>query len=123
MAGIILLSDDEILELGIQSAGIIRGTACLNTTKKRFRSSYGLDPPAFNELMSDLQTVDIGDKQIEQFDPFYLLMTLYWLRHYIVEPILAAVFRVNEKTARKWCWKYALAIQALKETKVRCTIV
>jgi hypothetical protein len=46
---------------------------------------------------------------------------MYWLKTYSSEPVMAATFKVDEKTARTQVWKYVLSIQELKEQKVNAT--
>ena len=45
-------------------------------------------------------------------------MAIYFLKCYSTESQLAAVFKISERTVRKWCWFYICRIQALKGEKV-----
>jgi hypothetical protein len=50
-------------------------------------------------------------------------MSLYWLKRYSVEPIMASRFDCDEDTVRANVWKYCKAIQALLKYKVRLHIL
>jgi hypothetical protein len=67
----------------------------------------------------EIQDVAIaGNTTINKANPKHFLMCLYWLKNYHVETAISAVFGYHEDTVRKWIWKYARAIQGLKEHKV-----
>jgi hypothetical protein len=118
MAGILNLTEADVMNLGLNVAmGFFNG-ACEETQIERFRSCFGLDPKGCLALLHDLQTHDLGESHIVKFNAYYFMMTLYWLRTYSKETQLAAQFNVSERTVEKVLWLYARAIQALIRTKV-----
>jgi hypothetical protein len=118
---VLLFSAADFLELGLDLAGFDqhrRQRTCMATNLRRFRAHFGAGPEAFSAVFSDLQTTDIDGARIVKPNPVHFLMTMTWLCTYKVEEELAGLFKVCEKTARKWIWKYTGAIQALKALKV-----
>jgi hypothetical protein len=90
-----------------------------NTNMKHFLYAYGLSPTVCSIVFQEIQTRDIGLHQIRKPKVTYFLMALYWLKCYPIEQQNAGLFGYHEDTVRKWVWKYCVAIQALKEYKVR----
>jgi hypothetical protein len=70
-------------------------------------------------IFNDLQTTDIPEARNPNSDPLSLLIATHWLKTYPKEAQIAGTFKVDEKTARKYVWKYVQAIAALKGIKVR----
>jgi hypothetical protein len=115
------LSPAEFLELGLDIVGFEqhrRQRTCIATKLRRFRAHFGVGPEAYSAIFTDLQTTDIDGARIDKPNPIHFFMTMNWLCTYKVEEELAGTFKVSEKTARKWIWKYTSAIQALKGAKV-----
>jgi hypothetical protein len=109
---------DEFMVLGLKFAGHPRVKSLL-TNLRRFKGWYGASPETCAQIFSDLKTTDINEARIkDNEDPSRFLMAMHFLRAYRTEEQTAGTFRMNEKTARKWCWKYAKKIQALKGKKV-----
>jgi hypothetical protein len=113
-----IVRPDHMLSLGMQFAGLQIGEN-QSTNTARFRSTYGIDPTSCSEIYYDLETVDIGNKKVENLQIIYFFLTLFWLRSYSTETALAATFKLHERTIRNYLWRYAEAIQALKSIKVR----
>jgi hypothetical protein len=109
---VIHVNSDHMLQLGIEFGGFkIVGA---NTNKKRFRQLYGVDSDVASKCFMDLQTKDIGEKRIQKINPYYFLMTIYWIYDYGTETTISGTFHIGaEKTFRKHGWKYLAAIQAL----------
>jgi hypothetical protein len=70
-------------------------------------------------IFNDLQTTDIPEARTPNPDPLSLLIATHWLKAYPKKAQIAGTFKVDEKTARKYIWKYVQAIAALKGIKVR----
>lgn len=116
------ISEAEILELGLKTIGYdrVRQQRCkYSTNVKRFRASFGSLPLTTSQLISEIQDYSLGEARIKKPDSDYLLMTLMWLNLYRTETELAGVFKIDEKTVRRWIWTYSLAIHGLKEKMVR----
>ena len=79
------------------------------TTKRRFRAYYGVTHTVSYKLWLNLRA------QIpENCKPCHLLWTLNFLKTYDTEMVRSALFRVDEKTMRKWQWIVIDAISNLK---------
>jgi hypothetical protein len=103
------LSPAEFLELGLDIVGFEqhrRQRTCIATKLRRFRAHFGVGPEAYSAIFTDLQTTDIDGARIDKPNPIHFFMTMNWLCTYKVEEELAGTFKVSEKTARKWIWKY-----------------
>jgi hypothetical protein len=115
---VIEVNHHAMLELGIEMMGFSKNT--IDGMKiERFRASFGMDPIACSIVFHDLQTVDIGIARIQTIDPYFFLMTLFWLRNYVTNIVMTGIFHIDGKTLTKWIWTYAHGIRALKNTKVR----
>jgi hypothetical protein len=118
---VLAVEEGHMMQLGIEFGGF--RLVQEKTNKHRFRMLYGVDPKAASECFRDLQTKEMDiEKRIHKINPFYFLMTLYWLYGYGTETTVSAAFRVNaENTFRKHGWEYLEAIQALAPHKVCIT--
>jgi len=120
-----VLEPSELLREGLHLAGFDgrrQQSVCRATNLMRFRSFYGSNPLVYVAILEDLQMTDLPDAHV---DPAKLclpsfLLALNFLREYRMEHQRAGLFKVCERTARKWGWFYARRIQALKEIKVCC---
>jgi hypothetical protein len=83
-------------------------------------SHYGSLPVVYAQIWEDLQTTGIQEASIagHKTDSACFLLAIHFLKAYPTETEQAGVFRVCEKTARKWGWFFAGKIQALKGSKV-----
>lgn len=114
----------DLLREGLYLAGFDhkrQQRVCRATNLQRFRAFYGSNPLVYVAILEDLQTTDLPDAHV---DPEKLcipsfLLALNFLREYRTEHQRAGLFKVCERTARKWGWYYAKRIQALKDIKVR----
>lgn len=113
---------EEMLRMGLKSMGFSvqrQNRTCHQTNKERFERDFAnLDGLAVAWV--ELQNLNIGDAYISKPNPLYFLMTVHWLKTYKKETSLAGMFNLDEKTVRKWLWKYAKSIEALAMHKV-CT--
>jgi DDE superfamily endonuclease len=91
-----------------------------NTNIIRFRSFYGSDPIVYARIWNDLHdgTNEAAFIHTSTATLRHFFMSLFFLKCYPSATQMAAIFRVCEKTARKWCWYFLSKIQALKHTKV-----
>ena len=110
---VVEVSTHAMLDLGIDILGFSKH-AHDKMKNERFRASFGIDPIACNIIFRDLQTVVIGNARIEKIDPYFFLMTLFWLRNYMTNIVMAGDFHIDDKTLSKWLWIYTYGIQALK---------
>jgi hypothetical protein len=121
---VLALTADEMLRKGLILAGWEAerqiGTD-IKTRTARFKSFYGSQPIVFVKIWEDLQTTDILEARINAKKHLcdHLLMCAYFLKVYPTETTMAGMFKMEEKTVRKWVWLFAKKIQALKKSKVR----
>lgn len=118
-----LLNADEILKIGLSIFGTEPSqttTACRETCLVRFRSLYGSNPIVYSEMWEAFQTSTVEAAQIavKQLVLKYFFMTLYFLKCYPREHELSVLFRVDEKTARRWIKFYTVKIQGLKHQTI-----
>jgi hypothetical protein len=120
------LTAAEFLTLGLDIAGFSEERTqrtCYKTNTRRFHGHYGVSPETCAALFVDLQTTAIPAARIDKPNPFYMMMTLDWLKTYKTEEQMAAHFKVVEKSAGNWVWTYTKAIQGLKDDKVSETTI
>jgi hypothetical protein len=120
MAAINVLPAD-FLAIGLEWAGFdaSRQNGRHETNVRRFVAFYGAYPETCSAIFTDFQTTQIFAARIPKPSVLNFLMTLFFLKRYNTEDVIAGTFKVDEKTARKWVWKYIRAMQALKAEKVR----
>jgi hypothetical protein len=119
---VLRLTEQHMLQLGLEFAGkqLMRSE---NSNVRKFKDLYGPHPKSAAKCFIDLQTKEIGDARIEKIDPFYFLVTLYWLRGYGTDTRVSAAFGIQcSETKRDHCWKYTAAIHALAAHNVRKSI-
>ena len=123
MVVLLVVTPEEWLVIGLQSVGFdpIRQNRCHETNIERFLAHFGASPETLCAIFPDLQMTQIEAARIAKPSILHFLMTMYCLKTYSSEPMMAATFKVDEKTARTQVWKYVLVIQALKEQKVNAT--
>jgi hypothetical protein len=115
------ISTKDFEELGLNLAGFEDRQNCATNNRRRFRGMYGVSPAALAEAFVDIQTTNVHEGRIDSPDPVLFLMAVEWLRTYKEEEELAGKFKRDEDTVRKYIWRYATAIQKLKEKKVSNT--
>lgn len=114
-----LLNADEMLQIGLcifGEDGTQPKPVNRNTKLTRFRSLYGSNPVVYSEMWEAFQTTSDVAAQIDKKNLItkYFFMTLYFLKCYPREHELSVLFRVDEKTARRWIKFYVEKIQGLK---------
>jgi hypothetical protein len=118
---IVQITENEILHLGLSTAGFKESQRETSITRKldRFRACYGPMPKTASDIFGWIQEEDrAGVFHISKPNAVYFLMSLCWLNSYETETNLAGKFGVSEVTVRTWTRKYTLAIQALKSSVV-----
>lgn len=120
---VLIVSADEMLRKGLQMGGFddyrqqrVRRVQNL----ERFKGLYGSTPKVYSQIFEDLQTTEIAEARV---DPKTLcidsyLMAIHFLKCYPTENRQSGLFKICEKTARKWAWFYSERIRALKAEKV-----
>ena len=117
---IVTINPADWCELGLQLVGFDKSRqTCYRTNLERFVTHFGASPETHSLIFNDLQTTDIPEARTPNPDPLSLLIATHWLKTYPKEALIAGTFKVDEKTARKYVWKYVQAIAALKGIKVR----
>lgn len=117
------LSNTEFLILGLTISGFsskrIENTRNL-TSIERFQDSYYACPQTVKDIFRDIQNPDLaGTRSIANPNPSHLLCALRLLKKYPSKYDLAGSGGCTEKTALSRAWKYIVAIQALKEYKIK----
>lgn len=120
MNNFLVHTPDEILYTGLTLVGFSddRQQVCRDTSLVRFRSHYGSNPLVYSELCEDLQTTNIAEARVDDMKIHYFLMSIHFLKCYPTAEQQSALFKVDEKTARKWTRFYISKIAALKPQKV-----
>jgi hypothetical protein len=118
----IVVTEDEFLKFGLMIVGyneVRQERMNLPSRLEDFRSFYGVQPRTCSDIFIDIQAEDLPEaSRVGKPSYRHLLMTLYWLVDYDKQKKLAATFKLNVKTVRKWLDKYTKAIQAQKVKKV-----
>ena len=125
-----IVTGDQIFEKGLRLCGFTSRQfekSSREASLQRFRHLYGSNPIVYAQIWEDLQNTGIPVARINNvtaIDLVYFFMALHFLKCYITEAHLAATFQLCERTAaRKWCWAYAVKIQALKHEKVCSRVI
>ena len=117
-----LLQEDIVLTIGLIFAGFPphRSAKHNEATKiSHFQGAFGADPKSCSKMFYDIQTRDIGSAAIPNPKLDHFFVALSFLKTYQTEAKSAGTTGLHEDTVRKWAWKYCIAIQALKQYKVR----
>jgi hypothetical protein len=120
---VVVLTSEEMLRKGLELVGFefdrqLKVKSEQNNT--RFKAHYGSNPIVYAQIWEDFQTTEIPEARIgpKMMDVDAFLMGIHFLKCYPSECERAGLFKICEKSARKWCWYYASKIQALKREKV-----
>ena len=117
---LVSITEKDCIELGLDAVGFDkRRQRNATTNNTRFCACYGAGPKSCVKILEDLQTTGNVEARINEPNLIDFLMAMNWLKTYKTESELAGLFNVDEKTSRKWVWKYVKAIRALKHQKVR----
>ena len=99
------MSAQDFLSLGLQVLGRTV-LPCSATNERRYRGAFGASP-RISSLIWTMLRHPIGGELI------HLLMAFHFLKCYATETIQAALFKVDEKTFRKWQWMYVRLLSTL----------
>jgi len=98
-----------------------------NTALRRFRAGFGVSPQAVFVLLEKLMTSKNDNARIEEPSVKWLLVSLFFLKVYLTETLMAGTMGHNEKTIRNQVWKYIAAIKELSSEVVsniyRCALL
>ena len=122
MVVLLVVTPEEWLVIGLQSVGFdpIRQIRGHETNIERFLAHFGASPETLCAIFSDLQTTQIEAARIAKPSILHFLMTMYWLKTYSSETVMAATFKVDEKTARTQVWKYVSCHPSTQGTEGKC---
>ena len=112
-----ILRATDILFKGLQAVGA-SARHCSNDTSlskrvRRFKACFGSHPLVIARNWHDLREIDT-ERNLSRY-----FMSLFWLKIYPTEALLACKFNLHEETVRLWCWFYAECLQVLSQSKVR----
>ena len=85
-----------------------------STWRRRFVAHFGVDERICARLWESTTM-----QRPESAQPKHLLFSLLLLKIYRSENVLATMCRVDEKTFRKWAWRFVELISDLKYVRVR----
>jgi hypothetical protein len=119
----LLLTADEMMRKGLELCGFDgrrqnKASKALNL--RRFKAHFGSMQVVYAQIWKDLQTTRIPEARIAGkvcVDSF--LMAIHFLKIYSTEEVLSGLFKICERSVRKWVWYYVIKIQAHKKEKVR----
>jgi len=120
---VVIFTLDEILQKGLELCGFDRrrqSNVKRTTNLRRFKSHFGSNPIVYAQIWEDLQTTEIPEANISSSKPCIdsFLMAMHLLKRYPTEDEQEGIFKICDKTARKWAWFYVQKVQALKKAKV-----
>jgi hypothetical protein len=120
---VVILTPDEMMRKGLELCGFDerrQNKVCRAKNIRRFKAHYGSSPVVYAQIWEDLQTTRIRAARIDGnacVDSF--LMAIHFLKVYPTEEVLSGLFKICDRSVRKWVWYYVTKIQALKKEKVR----
>jgi hypothetical protein len=103
----LILTAEDILRKGLELGGFDRDRqkkVRRAQNLERFKSLYGSNPVVYAAIFEDLQMTQIPEARV---DPKTLcvesfLMAFHFLKCYPTENQLSGLFKICERTARKW---------------------
>ena len=97
-----------------ESERILGRTRNHNAWERTFRSNFGICTDVAWYVW-----VNLNGLTTRKSHPKHFLMSLYFLKTYSTENVIASYFNVDEKTARFWIWEF---IQLFRNNldEVRC---
>ncbi|KAL3789737.1 hypothetical protein HJC23_006730 [Cyclotella cryptica] len=112
------ISDDEMLSFGLRCVGFKENRhqrANCHLNLERFRSNYGVGPPAVSAMWIDL----INQLSDMTLDLKYCLLALNWLKLYVSEHVLSGWWDLCGDIIRDKVKSYSRLIQSLKPDKIK----
>ena len=89
------------------------------TNERRFKAHFGSCPLMCAVVWKDLQTCEKPLPSVSNKDFNLFLMTLFFLKSYPTEEIMASRFHLHEQTVRKWLSFYVERLAALRKYKIQ----
>lgn len=86
---------------------------------RRFKAHFGCTPERCAQLWNLLQTTPVAAAAVNGGLPKHLLWALLWLKIYNTDEIISGMCGCDEKTFRKWYWKFVVGISNLNKRVVR----
>jgi hypothetical protein len=112
-----MINEQQMTRLGVELAGFAATSTSMES--EQFRAWYGVHPTTATDVFQKMQPLTDDDVTIEKPNPFYFLMTLYWMHSYHNECLMCGMFKIkSKKTFLKNAWMSLKAIQSLKQTEV-----
>lgn len=120
-----ILTTDEVLARGLEPVNydVIRQESVKQKTRVRqFKTHFGSHPSIYAELWEALQTSDdqnvcVASNSSKDIDMF--LKSIFYLKSYPLDDVLASRFGLHEQTCQKWVNFYVQKIAALKDAKIK----
>ena len=111
--------EDRVLSYGLERAGFHQNgdqQKSKAVQRERFVAFYGVCYRTCSAIFEALKIsrAEAGDVS----NLLHFLVTMFWFKSYVTEPVLSGLFQLTENTVRKWIWEYARALQRLKPSKV-----
>lgn len=107
-------NDNYFLALGLLVAGFVLKKLSMRTQLRRFKSAYGCLPRVVRAVWRDLKDNLPQGTKIQ-----HLFWALFFLKKYPDEGEMAALFKKDPVTVRKYVWMIIFGLQELKAEKVR----
>lgn len=85
---------------------------------RRFKAYFGCSPERCAQLWSLIHQNKSAKRWVRGGSPQHLMWALLWLKLYNTEEVVSGMAGCDEKTFRKWYWRFVEAIAALKEKTV-----
>ena len=105
----------DLLQRGLLCVGATRertsSAVAFSKRVSRFKSCFGMHPMLCMELWNKLGSSNIDRER--KIDRYFL--SLFWLKSYATEAVLAVQFDLLEDTVRLWTWYYARCLEILSE--------
>lgn len=102
------------MEFVLLSSSMLRRAAGLTVVdrSRRFRALFGVSPLVCQKIWELLES-----SRLPASNPVHLLWALMFLKVYASEHVHACLAGVDEKTLRKWQWKYVRLISSLAQVR------
>lgn len=82
---------------------------------RQFKAHFGCLPERCAQLWNLIQTTQVAAAVVPKGRPKHLLWALLWLKMCNTDEACSGMCRCDEKTFRKWYWKFVIAISKLKQ--------
>jgi len=86
---------------------------------RRFKAYFGCSPERCAQLWFLIRKLPAARALTKGGEPVHLLWALLWLKIYNTDEVCSGMCRCDEKTYRKWRWKFVKGMAALQKHVVR----